>query len=214
METKVYAAINAVTAELSKVGIAKSSENTQQHYKFRGIDDVYSVLSPMLARNKLCILPRVLERHVTEQQSRSGGMLFYTVLKVEFDLVSAEDGSKHTICTVGEAMDSGDKSSNKAMSAAFKYACFQAFCIPTEGENDGDAQTYEVRSKAQILADRFVRALETEMDGPVMDVHIEANPDKELYSEAWKLLKPAARAAIKAAIERAKVPNTMRAVNT
>ncbi|MFS0844210.1 MAG: ERF family protein [Roseburia hominis] len=29
-------------------------------------------------------------------------------------------------------MDSGDKATNKAMSVAFKYACFQVFCIPTE----------------------------------------------------------------------------------
>jgi hypothetical protein len=66
---------------------------------------------------------------------------------MEFDLVSAEDGSKHTICTVGEAFDSGDKSMNKAMSAAYKYAAFQAFAIPTEGDNDADASTHEVKPK-------------------------------------------------------------------
>ena len=38
-------------------------------------------------------------------------------------------------------MDSGDKASNKAMSAAFKYACFQTFCIPTEEMQDPDAET-------------------------------------------------------------------------
>jgi hypothetical protein len=41
-------------------------------------------------------------------------------------------------------MDSGDKATNKAMSAAFKYACLQAFCIPTEGDNDADATTHVV----------------------------------------------------------------------
>ena len=41
-------------------------------------------------------------------------------------------------------MDSGDKSSNKAMSAAYKYACFLAFAIPTEGDNDADSHTHEV----------------------------------------------------------------------
>ena len=41
----------------------------------------------------------------------------------------------------GEGMDSGDKSSNKAMSVAFKYACFQVFCIPTEEMKDPDADT-------------------------------------------------------------------------
>jgi len=39
-------------------------------------------------------------------------------------------------------MDSGDKASNKAMSIAYKYACFQAFCIPIEA--DPDAEVYEV----------------------------------------------------------------------
>lgn len=145
---KVYEKIAAITAEMSKVGIAKDSKNQQQNYKFRGIDAVYGALSPLLAKHGLCILPRVVGRTVTDQQSKSGGVLFYTALTVEFDFVAAEDGSKHTVCTIGEAMDSGDKSSNKAMSAAYKYACFQAFCIPTEGDNDADATTHEVVSKA------------------------------------------------------------------
>ena len=159
---EVYKAISAMTGELAKVGIAKSSENKQQNYKFRGIDDVYAALSPMLARHKLCILPRVMERSVTERPTKTGGVLFYTVLKVEFDFVSAEDASKHTVCTIGEAMDSGDKSSNKAMSAAYKYACFEAFCIPTEGDNDADQSSHDAVSKAQMLADKFLEALDTE----------------------------------------------------
>lgn len=141
---KVYEKIAAVIAELSKIGIAKSSRNTQQGYAFRGIDQVYSALSPLLARHGLCILPRVTDRQVTERQGRNGGALFYTTLTVAFDFVAAEDGSSHTVVTVGEAMDAGDKSSNKAMSAAFKYAAFMTFCVPTEGENDADAQTHEV----------------------------------------------------------------------
>jgi hypothetical protein len=65
----------------------------------------------------------------------------------EFDFVSASDGSKHTVSTFGEAMDSGDKATNKAMSAAYKYAAFQAFAIPTEGDNDPDNSTHEVKAK-------------------------------------------------------------------
>lgn len=41
-------------------------------------------------------------------------------------------------------MDSADKATNKAMSAAYKYAAMQAFCIPTEGDNDADAHTHDV----------------------------------------------------------------------
>src|SRR5574337_1259173 len=143
----VYQAIVAITAAMSKEGISKDRKNQQQGYSFRGIDDVYGALSCKLAENHLCMLPRVTSRECVERQSAKGAALFYTTLMVEFDLVSAMDGSKHTICTVGEAMDSADKSSNKAMSAAYKYAAIQAFSIPTEGDNDADSHSHEVAAR-------------------------------------------------------------------
>lgn len=144
----VYKAINAVQAALSKTGISKDRTNTQgSGYKFRGIDDVYNAVAPLLAEHGLCILPRMTERLCEERQSKSGGALFYTTVKAEFDFVCAADGSRHTVVTYGEAMDSGDKSTNKAMSAAYKYAAFQAFAIPTEGDNDADAHAHEVERK-------------------------------------------------------------------
>ena len=73
--------------------------------------------------------------------------MIYTILTVEFDMVCALDGSMHTVRMVGEAMDSADKSGNKAQSAALKYAALQVFMIPTEGDNDADAQTHEVAPK-------------------------------------------------------------------
>ena len=145
---KVYQAINAVQTELAKIGISKSSRNNQgSGYNFRGIDAVYNVLSSIMAQNGLCIIPRMLTRTCEERTSKSGGALFYVTVEAEFDLVSAEDGSKHTARTFGEAMDSGDKATNKAMSAAYKYMAFQTFAIPTEGDNDADAHTHEVSSR-------------------------------------------------------------------
>jgi hypothetical protein len=145
---KVYEAISNVMHDISKEGITKDRKNQQQGYSFRGIDDVFNALSPILAKNKLCILPRVMSRETVERATRNGVALFYTTLLVEFDFVSAEDGSKHTVCMVGEAMDSADKSSNKAMSAAYKYAAMQAFCIPTEGDNDADGTTHDVAPRS------------------------------------------------------------------
>lgn len=141
---KVYQAINKVQAALAKEGISKDRKNAQQGYQFRGIDDVYNVLSPLLAEHGLCILPRVLSRECVERQTGNGKPIFYVTVEVEFDFVCAEDGSQHTVKTFGEAMDSADKATNKAMSAAYKYAAFQAFAIPTEGDNDADAHTPDV----------------------------------------------------------------------
>ena len=140
---KVYQAIGAVSAALAKQGIAKDSQNAQQGYRFRGIDAVYNALAPLLAEHRLCILPRCLEREVTERTTQKGGVLFSVVVRVEFDLVSTDDGSTHTVTMYGEAMDSGDKATNKAMSAAYKYMAMEVFCIPTEGDNDADATTHE-----------------------------------------------------------------------
>lgn len=140
-ELEVYKAINAVSADLTKEGITKDRKNQQQGYNFRGIDDVYNVLSPLLAKHNLCVIPRILSRECTERQTKSGGALFYVAVDAEFDFVSAIDGSRHTAKTYGEAMDSADKATNKAMSAAYKYVCFMTFAIPTEGDNDADAQT-------------------------------------------------------------------------
>lgn len=159
----VYKAINAVQAELAKMGISKDSTNTFDNYKFRGIDAVYNALSPLLAKHGLCILPRMLSRTCEERTSQKGGALFYVTVDAEFDFVCAEDGSKHVVKTYGEAMDRGDKATNKAMSAAYKYAAFLAFTIPTEGDNDADAQSHEVSpKKAEKNADKPITAdLET-----------------------------------------------------
>lgn len=218
---KVYQAINAIQYALSKIGITKAGRNTQgAGYNFRGIDQVYNTLSPLLAEHKLCILPRVVKSMQTERQSSSNKTLIYSYVTMEFDLVSSEDGSKHTICTVGEAFDSGDKSMNKAMSAAYKYAAFQAFAIPTEGDNDADAHTHEVApskviiTPTQGIADnippeemQYLQELAIELIANVA----EGNPKQALErldSEAleadqkvalWSLLDSKTRSAIKKA---------------
>lgn len=141
----VYSKIAAVQGALSKVGIAKNRRNQQgSGYNFRGIDDVYSALSPLLAEHGLVIIPRLTERVVVERQTKAGGALFNVTVKADFDFVSSDDGSIHTASTYGEAMDSADKATNKAMSAAYKYAAFMTFAIPTEGDNDADATTHDV----------------------------------------------------------------------
>lgn len=157
---KVFQAISNVSKELiEKGGIGKEkSEKAKSKtvpygtpdYAFRSIDQVYNALGPALVNNNLVILPRMIDRQVTERISAKGSVLFNVVVAAEFDFISTEDGSKVTISTFGEAMDSGDKATNKAMSVAYKYAAFQAFCIPTEETiQDADAENHEIKSIIQ-----------------------------------------------------------------
>ncbi|MBG3020407.1 ERF family protein [Proteus genomosp. 6] len=180
--TAVYKAISNVAREMAETGIKKGSVNQQQGFMFRGIDAVYNALAPALVKHGLLILPRIIERTVTERQTQRGGLLFYVVVKAEFEFVSVEDGSKHTVVTYGEAMDSGDKATNKAMSIAYKYAAFQTFCIPTEETAiDADAEAHNVapRTPDQILKD-FTNSVMAITDLNIL---------KKEFGETWKLLR-------------------------
>lgn len=126
-----------------KIGpIVKEKRNAQQGYNFRGIDDVLNAIHPVFAELQITPVPQVLESRREERTTVKGGNLIYTVLLVAVTFF-ASDGSSVRAVVQGEAMDSADKSSNKAMSAAFKYACFQVLSIPTEETEDADATTPE-----------------------------------------------------------------------
>lgn len=125
--------------------IAKDELNPQQRYKYRGIDAVMNALNPAMRKNKIFVVPEVLELNREERESAKGNVLIYSTVKVKYTFY-AEDGSFLDCVTLGEGMDSGDKSINKAMSAAFKYACFQVFCIPTEEMHDSEEDSPEVKA--------------------------------------------------------------------
>jgi len=149
----VYNAILGVMDDLAKIGIGKDRVNQQQHFSYRGIDDVRDAVAPLLVKNKLLILPKVLTREMTERESRNGGALFYVLLKLEYEFLSVEDGTTKIVGPLfAEAMDSGDKATNKAMSVAYKNVCTDTFCIRTKGDEaatDPDATVHDVKPEPQ-----------------------------------------------------------------
>lgn len=134
----IFETINAVMEEIGAVG--KNSRNEKQNYMYRGVDDVMNALNPAFIKHKLFTVPEVVSQKREERQTANGKNTIYSVLSVKYTFY-AEDGSSIYTIVPGEGMDSGDKASNKAMSSAFKYACFQVFCIPTEEMQDPDAET-------------------------------------------------------------------------
>ena len=134
---------NAIVGVMNDIGaVGKNDRNKQQNFMYRGIDAVMNALQPALIKNKVFIVPKVLEEQREERQSKKGDALLYARLKMEYTFF-ADDGSNISATVIGEAMDSGDKATNKAMSVAYKYACFQVFCIPTMLD-DTDAECHEV----------------------------------------------------------------------
>lgn len=145
---KIYKALAAVMAG---VGSISKDRNNPQGFKYRGIDDVMNELHGLFASNGVFLLPHCRDHVMTERQTAKGGTIFHHIVSAEFSL-TADDGSSVTIFGKGEAADSGDKGLGKAMAYALKVSLLQAFLIPTEGDNDPDAHSPEIRTPAQEFA--------------------------------------------------------------
>lgn len=137
---KIYESIIGTMKDIGAVG--KNQRNEQQKFMYRGIDAVMNALQPAMIKNGIFVMPEVLEEKREERTTKMGSVLFYTRLTVAYHFYAA-DGSSVSAKVIGEAMDTGDKATNKAMSIAYKYACFQVFCIPTEEMQDPDQTVHE-----------------------------------------------------------------------
>lgn len=153
----VVEALSKVMAVVQAVG--KDSTNKQQNYRFRGIDAVVNAVGPAFRQHGVICLPHVehVEYAVVEVGQNRTRMRECTV-RVRY-VFHGPAGDSLECVAVGEAMDSGDKATPKAMSVAYRVALLQALCIPTD-EPDADSQTYEragrpERSEAKVQAIEF-----------------------------------------------------------
>jgi hypothetical protein len=153
---KIFQQIAAVMRDIEAVG--KDQKNTVQNFKFRGIDQIYNELHPIMAKHKIFTVPTILSRDYKELTTAKGTVMHSRVLTIQYRFY-AEDGSYVDAVADGEAMDSGDKSTSKCMAIAHKYALLQTFCIPTEdnkeeGSKDPDAHTPEpTLPKPKVIVD-------------------------------------------------------------
>ena len=148
----IYSAICGVMEDVRAVG--KEDYNRTQGFKYRGIDAVMNALNPAMIKHKIFCTPEVLEQNREERTTSNGKALIYSICRMRYRFFTT-DGSYVEAIVVGEGMDSGDKATNKAMAVAFKYACFQTFCIPTENlMDDPDADTPEPSRKKKDTSSR------------------------------------------------------------
>lgn len=167
----IYSAICGVMEDVGVVG--KNDTNFQQKYKYRSIDAVMNALNPAMIKNKIFCTPEILEQTREERKTKSGGNSIYSVCKIRYRFF-AVDGSYVDAVVVGEGMDPGDKASNKALSAGFKYACFQTFCIPTEElMADSDRDTPEESTKANKQSNNQNRTSYNQGNEPITEEQAE-----------------------------------------
>lgn len=128
--------------------ITKDQKNVAQGFKFRGIDQFVNALYPALTKHGVFMAPSCKSQsHEIKEVTRSNGkpgVDKHVHIEMAYTFY-AEDGSWVTVGPIpAEGLDSGDKATNKALSAALKYALIQTFSIPTEDMAEADLDSPEI----------------------------------------------------------------------
>jgi len=134
---KIFKQMAVIMSECPAIG--KDSFNQQQGFKYRGIDAIYNALQPLFAKHGVFSVPEVLEERMNSFTTKKGTVMNHVIARIKYTFY-AEDGSNFSSIVIGEAMDMGDKASNKAMAVAHKYAITQALKIPFQSD-DPDASS-------------------------------------------------------------------------
>lgn len=188
MSTAIYGALAAVMKQVGAV--KKGDRNDTQHYSFRGVDAVVNAVYPALLDNGVTVQPNVRQYDYGTVHVGSGNNprpMGHARVVVEYTFTAVEDGSAVTTSAAGEAFDSGDKATPKAMSVALRTALLQSLMLPTD-EPEPDSFSYERSEPARTV-------------GPDPAVE-ELNAAKAEVKSAWEAGgRPFEKAAVEQAYE-------------
>ena len=176
----VYELMTRVMRDVRNVG--KDGFNTHQKYSFRGVDDFIGALAQPLRDHGVFMMTEILDF-----QTSVRGKMNATHMRVAFHFYGP-GGDKVTATTLGEASDTADKASNKAMSAALKYALMQTFMIPVDaGSLDDGDRDHPVgqRSPADAYMERLRKPAVWNNPTALLAMHTEAKADGLLNATAY-----------------------------
>ncbi|MEO2031795.1 MAG: ERF family protein, partial [Planctomycetaceae bacterium] len=134
---RIWGAIADAKREVQAVGKGLETSSGAR-FSYRGFDAVVNAVAPVLDKWDIVVVPLVVSKDTWTQQTSGGKSLRYTELEVQFTF-GTRDGSVINCSTIGQAMDSGDKSATKAHTVAYRIALCQVFNLAYEDMTDPEA---------------------------------------------------------------------------
>lgn len=128
-EPSIVASLSLVMQDVRKV--TKTGFNTQQQYKFRGVDATINAVGPVLRKHGVIVLPNLVSERIETFQTGKGSTMYRSVVVVTYKFIGPA-GDELSATVAGEGSDSLDKATSKAMSVAYRTALLQALCLPTD----------------------------------------------------------------------------------
>jgi hypothetical protein len=147
----IHQLMGRVLADLPAVGKGGQAPAAMGGYSFRSIEDVLNALNPVLSHHGVFFLPTVVQRVHTERTTAKGAVLYVVNLEVLYTFYGPA-GDSVPSRVWGEGTDSGDKATQKALTAAQKSMLVQVFCISTAEQAAHDAERGDVPETVVPLA--------------------------------------------------------------
>ncbi len=190
--------INELATALAKAqgsmgGAVKDSANPFFKSKYADLESVWNACRKALSENGLAV--------IQTESATEGGVLVSTMLTHS----SGQWVRDHLQL---QPKDMSPQGIGSAITYGRRYALASMVGVYQTDDDaeaaQGRARTGASQDETRALAARFKAAFEADMDGPMLELHEEANKNQELYEVAWHLLPSNVRARIKLGIDRAK----------
>lgn len=144
-QRKYQAAKLAVMLDVRRVEKSRRMQGAGS-YQYAGAEEVIADLRPRLVQEGITVSPAKSEMILQDRIELAGGKkMVHTVMKVTYRF-SHLDGGGEDVETLGEAADNLDKSCNKCMTAALKYALLQTFLLQGSHDDPDDYPSHEQAS--------------------------------------------------------------------
>jgi hypothetical protein len=133
-QVPVHVALARVMADVQSVRKDDNRNDVGGRYNFRGVDRVVNAVGPALRRHGVLVIPvRVFDVEYRETRTKSGTVMEDCTLKVEWAVIGPKgDALPACLQSTGQANDTSDKATAKAMSVAQRVLFLASLHVPTQ----------------------------------------------------------------------------------
>lgn len=132
-QVPVHVAWARVMADVQSITKADRRDDTGGRYSFRGVDRVINAVGPALRRHGVLVLPaRIVAKEYRETRTSRGSVMEDCTVTVEWLIVGPAGDPLPPVQSAGQANDTGDKATAKAVSVAQRVLFLTSLQIPTQ----------------------------------------------------------------------------------
>jgi len=129
-----WARVMADVQTIAKRDKREAGDGAGKGYLFRGVDTVINAVGPALRRHGVLVLPEeIVTIEYRETRTSKGTVMQECIVRVRWSVIGPSgDRLAGTIESAGQANDTGDKATAKAMSVAQRVLFLTSLHVPTD----------------------------------------------------------------------------------